>query len=179
MLRTNYIGEHFGSESSVVFFPLVKFYRYCTASLLGSQHLFFTFEKFIFGAAEGAMYEIYLRLLEERGVSTADVCKATGISQSAMSNWKKRRGKIGISTARKIANFFGVTVEYLYGDDAVQNNGQQDGYYVYGETAEVAQEIFENKDMRILFSAARNSRPEDLRYAAELLQRFKQTNPDG
>lgn len=49
MLRTNYIGEHFGSESSVVFFPLVKFYRYCTASLLGSQHLFFTFEKLFLG----------------------------------------------------------------------------------------------------------------------------------
>lgn len=125
------------------------------------------------------MYEIFLKLLEEKGVTTADVCKATGISQPTMSNWKKRRGKIGIATASKIAAYFGVSVEFLYGGEGVQKNGQVEGYYVFGETAEVAQEIFENKDMRILFDAARNSRPEDLRRAADLLQRFKETNPDG
>lgn len=48
------------------------------------------------------MYEIFLKLLEEKGVTTADVCKATGISQPTISNWKKRRGKIGIATASKI-----------------------------------------------------------------------------
>jgi hypothetical protein len=33
--------------------------------------------------------------------------------------------------------------------------------------------------MRILFDAAKDSKPEDLRRAADLLMRFKETNPDG
>lgn len=125
------------------------------------------------------MYEIFERLLMEKGVTAAEVCRATGISQQAISTWKKRRGGISAKNAVKIAAYFGVSVEFLYGGEGVQKNGQVDGYYVFGETAEVAQEIFENKDMRILFDAARNSRPEDLRRAADLLQRFKETNPDG
>lgn len=126
------------------------------------------------------MYDIFEQLLEQKGVLAADVCRATGISQQTISTWKKRRGGISAKTAAKIAAFFGVSVAYLMGEsDRVQNSGQDEGYYVYGETAKVAQEIFENKDMRILFDAARDSKPEDIRRAADILQRFKATNPDG
>ena len=45
--------------------------------------------------------------------------------------------------------------------------------------AEIAQEIYETPGMRILFDAARDSRPEDLQMAADLLRRLKQTNQDG
>ena len=37
------------------------------------------------------------------------------------------------------------------------------GYYLNPETAEIAQEIHDNKDMRILFSAARDISPEDMK----------------
>ena len=40
------------------------------------------------------MYEIFEQLLQKFGVTTADVCKATGIGQSTMSNWKNRRNLI-------------------------------------------------------------------------------------
>lgn len=122
------------------------------------------------------MYEIFEALLVEKGVLAADVCRATGISQQAISTWKKRRGGISAKNAAKIADYFGVSVAYLMGETD-QRGGVSD-YYIYSETARVAQEIFDNPDMRILFDAARNSRPEDLRTAAVLLQRFKETNPD-
>lgn len=122
------------------------------------------------------MYEIFEALLKEKGVLAADVCRATGVSQQAISTWKKRRGGISAKSAAKIADFFGVSVAYLMGETD-QRGGVSD-YYIYNETAQVAQEIFDNPDLRILFDAARNSRPEDLRTAAALLQRFKETNPD-
>lgn len=125
------------------------------------------------------MYEIFEQLLEQNGVLAADVCRATGISQQTISTWKKRRGGISAKTAAKIAAYFGVSVGYLMGEtDQVSNSGQDEGYYVYGETAKVAQEIFENRDMRILFDAARDSKSEDLRRAADLLWRFKATNSE-
>lgn len=122
------------------------------------------------------MYEIYEALLKEKGVLTVDVCRATGISQQAISTWKKRRGGLNAKNAAKIAEYFGVSVAYLMGETD-QRGGATD-WYIYNETAKAAQEIFENPDMRILFDAARDSRPEDLRTVAALLQRLKETNPD-
>lgn len=52
-------------------------------------------------------------------------------------------------------------------------------YYEDDETAEMAQSLFENEDMRLLFDAAKDSKPEDLKMAADLLKRLKATNPEG
>ena len=59
------------------------------------------------------MYSIFEQLLQKYGVSTYRVSKDTGIAQSVFSSWKN-----GISTPKqdkmkKIADYFGVTVDYL------------------------------------------------------------------
>lgn len=59
------------------------------------------------------MYEIFEQLLQKFGVTTADVCKATGIGQSTMSNWKNRRNLISGKNAQLIADYFKVSVDYL------------------------------------------------------------------
>jgi transcriptional regulator with XRE-family HTH domain len=59
------------------------------------------------------MYEIFEQLLQKFGVTTADVCKATGIGQSTMSNWKNRRNLISGKNAQLIADYFGVSIDYL------------------------------------------------------------------
>lgn len=122
------------------------------------------------------MYEIFEQLLRQKGTTAAEVCRATGISQAAISTWKKRRGKLNAENAAKVAAFFGVSVGYLLGDEEQETN--DGGYYVYGETAQIAQELFENRDLRLLFDAARDARPEDLQIAAEMIKRMKGTNPE-
>lgn len=67
----------------------------------------------LFTKRSAKMYEIFEQLLQEHGVTTADVCKATGIGQSTMSNWKSRRNLISGKNARLIADYFGVSVDYL------------------------------------------------------------------
>lgn len=59
------------------------------------------------------MYEIFLCLLAQKGVTTADVSKATGINQSTFANWKKRRNCLSAKNARLVADYFGVSVDYL------------------------------------------------------------------
>lgn len=59
------------------------------------------------------MYEIFERLLQEHGVTTYQVSKATGISQSTFSNWKSRRNLLSPDKAKLIANYFGVSLDYL------------------------------------------------------------------
>ena len=59
------------------------------------------------------MYSVFLRLLKERGVKASDVSKATGIPQSTFSDWKKGRSKPKDEKMQKIADYFGVPVQYL------------------------------------------------------------------
>ena len=59
------------------------------------------------------MYEVFEQLCQQKGVTVYQVSKATGISQSTFSTWKKRRNIISGELAKKIADHFGVTVDYL------------------------------------------------------------------
>lgn len=61
------------------------------------------------------MYEIFASLLKERGVKTSDVAKATGISSSMFTDWKRGRYRPKHDKMLLIASYFGVSVEYLEG----------------------------------------------------------------
>jgi len=56
------------------------------------------------------------RLLKERGITAAEVSKATGISQGNLSDWKAGRNKPGYGALVKLANYLNVTVGYLSGE---------------------------------------------------------------
>ncbi|MBD5473632.1 MAG: helix-turn-helix transcriptional regulator [Lachnospiraceae bacterium] len=116
------------------------------------------------------MYEIFSQLLQKFGVTAYKVSKATGISQSSLSDWKL--GKITPKTEnmKKIADYFGVSLEYL------MTGEEKDGgetYYLNEETAKIAQDIFENKELRLLFDTARNAEPEDLLAVHNMLLALK------
>lgn len=59
------------------------------------------------------MYDIFVKLLEKYGVTAYKVSKATGIAGSTFSDWKSGRSTPKQEKLQKIADYFGVTVEYL------------------------------------------------------------------
>ena len=59
------------------------------------------------------MYSIFEQLLLKYGVSAYKVAKDTGITQASLSKWKAGRTTPSSDTLQKIANYFGVTVDYL------------------------------------------------------------------
>ena len=83
--------------------------------------------------------------------------------------------KLGKSTPnaikiQKIADRLGVSVDYLMNGD---NPEPKQGYYLNDETAAIAQEIFENKELRMLFDASRNATPEDLLTVRDMMLALK------
>ena len=66
------------------------------------------------------MYAIFEQLLKERGIRAADVSKATGISSGVFTDWKKGRYTPKIDKMQKIADYFGVSVDYLQGVEEVK-----------------------------------------------------------
>ena len=63
------------------------------------------------------MYEIYEQLLLLKGVTTAEVCRATGLNESSIANWKKRGGNCSMKTARKLSDYFEVSVDFFQNGD--------------------------------------------------------------
>lgn len=61
------------------------------------------------------MYEIYQKLLDMNGVKSADVARATGISNMTFSDWKKGKSTPKMDKIEKIAKYFGVTTDYIMG----------------------------------------------------------------
>lgn len=79
----------------------------------------------------------------------------------------------------KVIDITGVVDVVTEATTQAMERGEIPSYYENEETAEIAQELYENEDMRLLFDAAKDSRPEDLKMAADLLKRLKATNPEG
>lgn len=59
------------------------------------------------------MYEIFEQLLQKNGISAYRVSKEAGVTQTALSNWKNGRNTPSTQTLQKIADYFGVSIDYL------------------------------------------------------------------
>lgn len=71
-------------------------------------------------------------------------------------------------TAKIICEYFGVTVDYLMKGEETETK-----YYLNNETAEMAQKLFENRDLRVLFDAAQDASSEDLKTTYDMLMALK------
>lgn len=59
------------------------------------------------------MYEIFAKLMKAKGCTAYQVAKETGIAQSTLSDWKNGKSVPKAEKIQKIADYFGVSAEYL------------------------------------------------------------------
>ena len=116
------------------------------------------------------MYEIFSKLLQSYGVTPYKVSKETGISQSTLSDWKTGKITPKSDTMKKLADYFNVSVDYLMTGKEKEGG---ETYYLNDETAEMAQQLFENRNLRVLFDAAKDATPEDLKTTYDMLMALK------
>ena len=106
------------------------------------------------------MYEIFEQLLQKFNVTPYKISKETGVTQTTLSNWKNGKSTPSTANMQKIADYFNVSIDYLMIGE--ENEGGEK-YYLNEETAEMAQKIFENKELRALFDVQSDMQPEDLK----------------
>lgn len=116
------------------------------------------------------MYEIFEKLCRERGVTPYRVSEATGIRTSSLSGWKAGKFTPKQEKLKKIADYFGVSIEYLMTGEEPE---EKEGYYINPDTADMAQQIYENKDLRLLFDVAKDVTPEQLKLLHDLALSWK------
>lgn len=59
------------------------------------------------------MYDVFEQLLQKHNITAYRVAKEAGVTQTALSNWKSGRSTPSAPTLQKIADYFGVSVDYL------------------------------------------------------------------
>lgn len=115
----------------------------------------------------------YVRMLcKEKNISIAKLERDLGFSNGYLN--PKKMSSIPFARAEMIADYLGVNVSLIL------NAGEQKDYYFDDETAKLAQELFENKELRALFDVQRGMSAEDLRalYGMALALKRKEKGTD-
>lgn len=113
------------------------------------------------------LYENVKEAAKRKGYSINRLEQELGFARSYIAKFKTITPSA--DKIQRIADFLGVSTEYLL----TGTEKEPAGYYLNDETAQVAQEIFENKDLRVLFDAAKDASPEDLKTTYDMLMALK------
>ena len=125
----------------------------------------------------------------ELGMSQDELAKRCGYKSRSSINKIELSRDLPLKKAQQFANILDIPIEELCGwnkynyDAKLIRPSREElmskddkplcDYYIDDDTAQVAQEIFENKDLKLLFDAARDASPEDLKTAHNILLALK------
>ena len=128
----------------------------------------------------GEFSEILKRLRLAKGLTQGEMADRLKISRSRISMYETGQRQPDYETLELIADFFNVDIDYLLGRSRTVSRIPEAEYYVNPETAILAQEMFENKELRALYDVQRDMPPEDLKamYGIALALKRKERGTD-
>lgn len=99
------------------------------------------------------------------GKNQTDLVNDLGFNKSAVSTWCNGTRLPRMDKVEMLARYFGINRS-----DLIEEKESETGYYLNEETAKLAQEMFEDEDMRSLFDMKRNMPPERFKAHVEFMQ---------
>lgn len=124
----------------------------------------------------GDFKNVFKRLRTSSKLTQAEMALKLGVSKSTISMYENGNREPDFETLEKIADFFNVDTDYLLGrTEKTSILPETIGhYYLNDETREIAQEVFENPELRSLFHVARDIPPERLRAHIDFMKSLKE-----
>lgn len=120
--------------------------------------------------------------LGDNNMKPQELADLSGVSKSSISQYVNGSHKPSNLSAGKMASVLGVTPMWLMGFDSPKESSNavsivhtdgQSGWYLNPETARLAQEAFDNPDLRMLMDSSRDLSPEDLKILIGMAERLK------
>ena len=108
------------------------------------------------------------KLLTDNDMTQADLANMLGVSESTVGKWILKKAFPRMSIIEKLSVIFNRPKAYFYDDSEDRQT-----YYLNPETAQLAQEIHDNPDLRILMDASRKLSPDDIKFVVDLVTRMK------
>ena len=119
------------------------------------------------------MDDLYARIenmCKSAGTNITTMCRESGVPRSALSDYKAGRIKsLSADKLSKIANYFGVSIDYLLG------NTEQKEKPLVNEDEELTEYLDELKnrpEMKMLFSLAKGATKEDVEKAVKRIEKL-------
>ena len=109
-------------------------------------------------------YKNFENLLIKNNTTAYQVAKATGVTTATLSQWKKGVYTPKQDKLQKIADFFGVTVDYL-----LTGSSEEKKYFINNETANIAQKIIDNPALKALFDISVDASTEDIKAVTNMM----------
>nr|DAE26438.1 MAG TPA: Repressor protein CI [Siphoviridae sp. ctr4Z12] len=109
-------------------------------------------------------------LLQEHDKTQKEVAEAINVSPQTFNTWCKGIALPRMGKVQLLADYFNIKKSDLI--DETDDTHTPD-YYLNPETSKIAQEIYDNKELSLLFDAARDANPEDLQTVHSMLMALK------
>ena len=107
-------------------------------------------------------------LLKQQGKKQTELCKYLGISKNRYTDWKAGRIQSYSKHLSKIAEFLGVSVDYLLGQPE-KPTAEDD------ELTEYLEELRTRPEMKMLFSLAKGATKEDVEQAVAIIEALRKS----
>lgn len=112
---------------------------------------------------------IIKEMCRSRGITLTELEGACGLGKKTISNWDKSAP--GVDKLMKIADYFGVSVDYLLGREAAgQDPDRPDSY---DEIRAELDALRRNPELRVLLSASADLTQEDIAFVTAMAKRMK------
>lgn len=95
----------------------------------------------------------------------SEICNALNLKYSTFTDWINANTYLRIDKIEKMANYFGIEKSDLI----EERQPDKSDYCVDEETKKIAQEIFDDKDMKLLFDLKKTAKADELMNYAKFL----------
>ncbi len=113
------------------------------------------------------------RLAWERKKTQADIARDLDISKATISSWMNGTRVPRMDKIDLLCKYFMVKrSDILEDSEEVPISGQDEFYYLDEETREIVDLMHKNPDYKVLFSASRKLKPEDLTIIKAMIERM-------
>lgn len=111
---------------------------------------------------------------KELGISAEYIAEQLGVSKTTVYRYECQDIlNMGIDKLEPLAKILQTTPAELMDWDGEKDNTKEEQYYIDNEVQRIAQEIHDDQDLRILFSASRNLNKEDIKFVVDMVERLK------
>lgn len=120
-------------------------------------------------------YERIKTLCKEKGVTVTGTEKELGFARGSLC--KVNTNKPSMEKVQKLADYFGVSVQYLMTGEEDSPN-ETPHYYLDDDARDLAQFMFENPEYKVLFDASRKVKKEDIEFVKQFMDRMRGDEDD-
>ena len=111
--------------------------------------------------------EVLKKLRKDRGLSQVELASKLGVSPGLIGMYETGSRKPSYEMLETMGDYFNVSTDYLQG----RESGSE--YYLDPEVAEMAQQLKDRPELKVLFDASRDISKEDIQFVIDMIERMK------